>query len=142
MEATEKNKLSLLTRALDLHMPKKDRHTWAWRQRDKLSTAWLLVIPSVETSLTNNEFSHSAAINLWHDTKSMLTRQEGLIVSMVGLPQIQWALSRRSCSHLREYKGWYLVLLARLVSLSIGSLIILLPAESGWQVPSVAGKVL
>ena len=60
---------------------------------------------------------------------------------MVGLPQVQWALLRRSCSHLREYRGLFLGLLARLVSLSTGSLINLLPVESGWLVPSVAGKV-
>ena len=63
-------------------------------------------------------------------------------VSMVGLHQVQCALSRRSCSLLREYRGWFLVLLARLVSLYTGSLINLLPAESGWLFPSVAGKVL
>ena len=41
-----------------------------------------------------------------------------------------------------EYRGWYLGLLARQVSLSTGSLIKLLPVKSRWLVPSVAGKVL
>ena len=63
-------------------------------------------------------------------------------VSMVGLHQVQCALSRRSCSLLREYRGWFLVVLARLMSLYTGSLINLLPAESGLQVPSVEGKYI
>ena len=38
-EAREMNKSSLLSRALELHRPKKDRQTWAWRQRDRHSLA-------------------------------------------------------------------------------------------------------
>ena len=64
VEATEKNKSSLLTRALELRRPMKDRHTWSRRQRDKLTSAWLLAMPGGETSMTNSQFSHFAAINL------------------------------------------------------------------------------
>ena len=45
VEAQDKVSSRLLTKALELHKPKKDSHAWAWRQRDKLSTAWLLALP-------------------------------------------------------------------------------------------------
>merc|ERR1711867_54509 len=54
----------LLTSDLKLHRPTKDRHAWAWRQRDKLSSAWLLSLPGGGEFLSNEEFSNSAAINL------------------------------------------------------------------------------
>ena len=53
VEAMEKVRFMLLSRALELHTPKKDRHAWAFRQRDKLSTAWLLALPGGEETLTN-----------------------------------------------------------------------------------------
>ena len=60
----EKNKSLLLSKALELHRPKRDRHAWAWRQRDKLSTAWLLALPGGGDNLTNEEFTTAAATNL------------------------------------------------------------------------------
>ena len=64
MEASEKTNSLVLSRALELHRPQKARHVWAWRQRDKLTTAWLLAIPGAESRLTNAEFSEAAAANL------------------------------------------------------------------------------
>ena len=64
VEARDMLRFRLLSRALELHRPKKDRHAWAWRQRDKLSSAWLLSLPGGGEFLSNEEFSTSAAINL------------------------------------------------------------------------------
>ena len=64
VEARDMVRSRLLTRSLELHRPKKDRHAWAWRQRDKLSSAWLLSLPGGGEFLSNEEFSNSAAINL------------------------------------------------------------------------------
>ena len=64
VKARDKLRSRLLTRALQLHRPQKDRHAWAWRQRDKLSSAWLLCLPGGGETLTNEEFATTAAINL------------------------------------------------------------------------------
>ena len=57
-------KSRLLTKALQLHRPGRDRHAWAWKQRDKLSSSWLLCLPGGSETLTNEEFSTTAALNL------------------------------------------------------------------------------
>ena len=54
----------MLTRALELHRPKKDQHAWAWKQLDKLSSAWLLAMSGGRDSLTNDEFTAAASANL------------------------------------------------------------------------------
>ena len=64
VEARDTLKSRLLTKALQLHRPQKDRHAWAWKQRDKLSTAWLLCLPGGGDTLSNEEFSTTAAVNL------------------------------------------------------------------------------
>ena len=64
VEAIDRIRSGLLSQALGLHRPKKDRHAWAWRQRDKLSTAWLLALPGGSDYLNNEEFSTAAATNL------------------------------------------------------------------------------
>ena len=64
VEARDMLRSRLLTRALELHRPQKDRHAWAWRQRDKLSSAWLLCLPGGGETLTNEEFTTTAAVNL------------------------------------------------------------------------------
>ena len=53
VEAIDRIRSGLLSQALGLHRPKKDRHAWAWRQRDKLSTAWLLALPGGSDYLNN-----------------------------------------------------------------------------------------
>ena len=45
------------------HRPQKDRHALAWKQRDKLSAAWLLCLPGGGKTLSNEEFSTPAAVN-------------------------------------------------------------------------------
>ena len=44
--------------------PKSTRAAWGWRQRDKVSCAWLLAMPGGATALSNAEFSEAAASNL------------------------------------------------------------------------------
>ena len=64
VEARDNLRSRLLTHALQLHRPQRDRHAWAWRQRDKLSSAWLLSLPGGGEQLSNEEFSTAAAVNL------------------------------------------------------------------------------
>ena len=44
--------------------PRSTRAAWAWRQRDRVSSAWPQAIPGPDTSLSNAEFSEAAASNL------------------------------------------------------------------------------
>ena len=63
--SSRENTLALvLAKSLDLHRPKKDKPAWAWRQRDKLSTSWLLARPGADSTLSNAEFSETSANNL------------------------------------------------------------------------------
>ena len=62
--ALERTKSLVLSRSLQLHRPQKARHVWAWRQKDKISSAWLLALPGPDTSLTSAEFSEAAAASL------------------------------------------------------------------------------
>ena len=64
VEAVEKTKSLLLTSFLELHRPRKARHVWAWRQRDKIACSWLLALPGPDTLLTSDQFSEAAAANL------------------------------------------------------------------------------
>ena len=63
-EAVENTRAKVLVKALDLVRPKSTRAAWAWRQRDKVSSAWLLAIPGPDTTLTSAEFREAAATNL------------------------------------------------------------------------------
>jgi hypothetical protein len=51
-------------KALELVRPKSTRAAWAWRQRDKVSSAWLLAIPGPDTTLNSAAFREAAATNL------------------------------------------------------------------------------
>ena len=64
MEARYTLKSRLLTKVLQLHRPKNDRHTWAWKQRDKLISAWLLCFQGGGETLSNEELSPTTAVNL------------------------------------------------------------------------------
>ena len=44
--------------------PKSTRAAWAWGQRDKVSSAWLLACPGTDTKLTSSEFGEAAAASL------------------------------------------------------------------------------
>ena len=62
--AREKIRAQLLSKALTMYQPRKARPVTAWKQRDKISSAWLLALPGAESSLSNAEFSEAAAANL------------------------------------------------------------------------------
>ena len=64
LECLETPRAQVLTMALSQLRPRSTRAAWSWRQRDKISTAWLLALPSVDTNLTNAEFSEAAAASL------------------------------------------------------------------------------
>ena len=64
VEAREMTRSKLLIRALEEFRPQKARPVWSWRQRDKLSTAWLRALPLPHTALSNEEFSEAAAASL------------------------------------------------------------------------------
>ena len=63
-EAVENTRAKVLEKALSLVRPKTTRAAWAWRQRDKVSSSWLLAIPGTDTTLNNAEFAEAAAANL------------------------------------------------------------------------------
>ena len=63
-EAVENTRSKVLVKALSLVRPKTTRASWSWRQRDKVSSAWLLATPGPETTLTSAEFAEAAAANL------------------------------------------------------------------------------
>ena len=52
VEASDMLRSRLLSQILNPHRPKKDRHAVAWRQQDKLSSAWLLSLPGGGEHLT------------------------------------------------------------------------------------------
>ena len=64
VEARERTRSLLLSRALSTHRPRQDRHVLAFRQRDKLSVAWTLCLPGSSEAFTNEEFTTAAATNL------------------------------------------------------------------------------
>ena len=64
VSAREKTRALLLTKALAQYMPRKARPAWAWKQRDKISSSWLLALPGADSSLSNAEFAEAAATSL------------------------------------------------------------------------------
>ena len=64
VEAIECTRAKVLAKALELVRPTSTRAAWAWKQRDKVSSAWLLACPGPETRLANKEFAEAAAANL------------------------------------------------------------------------------
>ena len=64
VEAIECTRAKVLVKALELVRPKSTRAAWAWKQRDKVSSAWLLACPGQDTRLSNKEFAEAAAANL------------------------------------------------------------------------------
>ena len=53
VDAMEKTKSLLLFSSLEGHRPRSARHCVAWKQRDKISSSWILALPGVDNSLTN-----------------------------------------------------------------------------------------
>ena len=64
VEAVENLRAKVLKKALHQVRPKSTRAAWAWKQRDKVSSAWLLATPGHDTTLSKAEFSEAAASNL------------------------------------------------------------------------------
>ena len=64
IQQVEKTRAQILTKALENYQPKKARPAWAWRQRDKMSSAWLQALPGNDNHLSNAEFAEAAAANL------------------------------------------------------------------------------
>ena len=62
--AVENLRAKALDKALQEVRPKSTRAAWAWKQRDKVSSAWLLAAPGHDTTLSSAEFSEAAASNL------------------------------------------------------------------------------
>ena len=56
VENLENVRAQVLEEALGNVRPLKTRAVWYWRQRDKVSIAWLLALPGVDTILTNADF--------------------------------------------------------------------------------------
>jgi hypothetical protein len=64
VEALENLRSKVLKKALAELRPRSTRAAWAWRQRDRVSSAWLLAGPGQGTSLSNAEFAEAATSNL------------------------------------------------------------------------------
>ena len=64
VEGVEKTRALVLNKALEEIRPTSTRAAWSWRQRDKISSAWLLALPGGDTNLTSAEFSEASAANL------------------------------------------------------------------------------
>ena len=60
-ERRSKVRGSVLVRALELHPERTARPVISWRERDKLSSAWLLCLPTPDTSLSTAEFVEAFA---------------------------------------------------------------------------------
>ena len=64
VRAVEGLRVKVLSKVLKELRPQKTRAAWAWRQRDKVSSAWTQAIPGPDTSLSSAEFAEAAAANL------------------------------------------------------------------------------
>ena len=77
LAAIEKTRAQLLTKALSLYMLRKARPAWAWKQRDKISSSWLLALPGADSTLSNAEFVEAAATNLCLPSPPCMGRVDG-----------------------------------------------------------------
>ena len=64
VEAIECTRAKVLVKALVLVRRKTTRAARRWKQREKVSSAWLLACPGQDTRLSNKEFAEAAAANL------------------------------------------------------------------------------
>ena len=53
VSAREKTGAQLLNKALSIYTPKKARPVMAWKQRDNISSSWLLALPGGDSTLSN-----------------------------------------------------------------------------------------
>ena len=63
VSALDNLRSKVLGKLLEEVRPKNTRAAMAWRQQDKVSSAWHLALPGGDTNLTNEEFSEAAATN-------------------------------------------------------------------------------
>ena len=61
---TEKRRAAVLKKAMANHQDKPTRPVWSWKQRDKLSTAFLLNIPNAHSCLSFPIFTEVLAVLL------------------------------------------------------------------------------
>ena len=83
VEAIECTRAKVLAKALELVRPTSTRAAWAWKQRDKVSSAWLLACPGPETRLANKEFAEAAAANLCLPSPACVARVGEIIKGQV-----------------------------------------------------------
>ena len=112
VEAIENTHAKILAKALMDLRPKSIRAAWAWRQRDKISSAWLLAIPGYETSLSNAEFSEASASNLCLPSPSCIGRVGDVVkgrvtvdkygdnIQATALPGDHWRIRHNAMLHL------------------------------------------
>ena len=74
VECMENLRAKVLVKALAEVRPRSTRAAWSWRQRDKVSSAWLLALPSMDTRLSNAEFTEAAASSLCLPSPACATR--------------------------------------------------------------------
>ena len=61
VEQTEKIWSKVVMKCLEMHPDRRSRAVRSWPERDKLSSAWLLALPTGETAISSAEFAEAAA---------------------------------------------------------------------------------
>ena len=79
VKALDSLRTKVLEKVLQRLRPRSTREAWAWKQRDKFSSAWVLALPGYQTRLTCAEFSLAAATNLCLPPLICLERQGEVI---------------------------------------------------------------
>ena len=64
VEQLEQLKVKVLDKYFDEFPERQARSVWSWRNRDKLSTAWLMSLPGPHSSLSTPEFREAMAVVL------------------------------------------------------------------------------
>ena len=112
LECMENARAKALSKALENVRPVSTRAAWAWRQRDKISCAWLLALPGSSTHITNAEFSEAAAANLCLPSPACAERigevirgrvcidEYGDNIQSTSLPGDHWRTRHDSIKHL------------------------------------------
>ena len=85
VEAIECSRAKVLAKALELVRPKSTRAAWAWKQRDKVSSAWLLACPGTDTKLSSKEFTEAAASNLCLHSPACASRVGEIVKGRVNI---------------------------------------------------------
>ena len=97
VSAREKTRYLLLEKYLSEHRPKRDRPAWAWKQRDNISSDWLLALPGGDLTLSNAEFTEAAATSLCLPSPSCAGRVGEPIIGNKKIDQYGAIYSRQHC---------------------------------------------